>query len=190
MTVDYERGYPPGVPMRFRRRIEPDGSPWSQKRTQLAERIRDSRESLILLHGDRGTGKTQLAADLCWFQIQIGGTAQYTTAAEMFRRIRESFRDEGEGEVACIRRFSSPRLLVIDEAHERGHTDFEDRVLVSIIDRRYGDLKHTVLVTNEKPEQARVSLGPSVWSRMSETGGLVHANWQNYRVQAKERGAA
>lgn len=181
--MDYERGYPPGVPMRFRRRIDPDGSPWSIKRTQLAERIRDSRESLILLHGDRGTGKTQLAADLCWFQISVGGTAQYTTAADMFRQIRESFRDGGEGESACIRRFAAPRLLVIDEAHERGHTDFEDRTLVSIIDKRYGDMRHTLIVTNEKPEKAAQTLGPSVWSRMNETGGLVHANWTNYRAK-------
>lgn len=184
-------GYPPGVPIRFRRRIPYDGSPWSLKRSQLARMVGRGTGLLVLLHGDRGTGKTQMGADLCWYVItQLRMRATYTTAADLFRSIRASFSEDGVGEVACIAKYASPALLVIDEAHERGNTDFEDRTLTAIVDKRYGNMVDTIIITNERAERmagedqspAERTLGPSIWSRMMQTGGTMHANWTNYRA--------
>jgi DNA replication protein DnaC len=171
------------VPERFIAPIpETEGDPWCATRRQLIQAA-NGRGSVVLIHGPRGKGKTQLVCDVAHsVRNRLRMMARYTTAADLFRSIRDSFGGEGK-ERALIEQMTAPLLLVIDEAHERGGTEFENRVLTEIVDKRYAAMRETFLVTNETVAQAEKSLGPSIWSRMIETGGLVEVNGRNYRVE-------
>lgn len=142
--------------------------------------------STVLIHGPRGRGKTQMACDVAFYvRNHMRLNALYIEAADLFRQIRATFGDKKtDTEEAVLARMTAPTLLVIDEAHVRGQTQFENDVLTTIVNKRYAALRETFLVTNETPAEAEKSLGPSIWSRMQECGGLVEVAWTNYRAEA------
>jgi DNA replication protein DnaC len=110
---------------------------------------------------------------------------RYTRAMDAFLTIRKSY-STGGSEFDAMKRFTDPRLLVIDEMQERSDTPFEDRVLVNIIDNRYGRMLDTVLIANSTPEQFAKAVGPSIYSRASEVGAVVECNWPSFRERTEK----
>jgi DNA replication protein DnaC len=115
---------------------------------------------------------------------------RYTTAVELFVTIKETYGDNAQrSERAAIDLFVKPDLLVIDEVQERAGTEWEQRLLSAIVDRRYAGMKDTILVGNLKPDDVRAELGTSIASRAQETGGIYVADWPSFRTR-KAGGAA
>lgn len=149
--------------------------------------------STILILGERGTGKTQLATLLAWTaQEEVGfkvrqttampDVTRYSTAMDLFVTVRGTYdADTKTSEREAINRFTKPQLLVVDEVQERGRSDWENRLLTLMVDRRYADMKDTILIANLTPDQAARELGPSIWSRLSENGFLIVADWPSFR---------
>ena len=59
--------------------------------------------------------------------------------------------------------------------------DWEDRLLFELLDRRYGDMTDTLLIANSDRQTFLASVGPSLASRIQETGGTVTADWASLR---------
>lgn len=135
----------------------------------------------LALLGGRGTGKTQLAAQfMAGFIDVLGGSAQYYRADELFEKLRPS------GEVgAAIEKFrrmlNCTDLLVVDEVQDRVDSAYEDRELRRIVDSRYGSFRATVLICNQTPEAFAESVGPSIISRLAETGCMLTLPWESFR---------
>ena len=149
--------------------------------------------AILILHGKRGTGKTQMAAELARakrFPIDAGTkadprrSAHYQTAMRFFLTVRATFRKGSDKtELDIIDRMTEPGLLVIDELQERGETDFEDRLLTHLIDARYGARRPTILIANLTREELAKSLGPSIVDRVHENGRRIDFTWTSYRRQ-------
>ena len=172
------------VPKRHQKQVTADPHslfPWSKKLTML--RVRLGSGFLIALLGTRGTGKTQLAAELIRYRIWTAEDKRclYTRAADIFIAIREAYRRDGPGEQDQILRFVEPQLLVIDEVNIRGNSAWEDSLLGSLIDKRYGDTSDTLLISNQLEEDFRHTIGESIYSRLAETGGIVVCDWGSFR---------
>ncbi len=141
--------------------------------------------AIIAIIGGRGTGKTQLAAELirdacatCTDRTEPA----YRTAFRLFAEIRATMRNDAkESDLALIDRFTRASLLVIDEAHERGETSWEDRTLTALIDARYGAKVGTVLIANVAPDKFAEALRESVVSRITESGGVIVCDWPSRR---------
>ena len=179
-----------GIPLRHRERITDDGTSagWLAKRADIADRLGSG--FLIALLGNRGTGKTQLAVDIIRsviakqkdpFELSNKPPAVYARAMDVFLHIKSAYSNEGMTEAAALKRFIRPQLLVIDEAQERGQTDWENRLLTHILDVRYGDEKDTLLIGNQTEAAFKQSIGESIWSRLVETGGVVLCDWESFR---------
>ena len=171
-----------GVPKRHA--LFPVGSThlaWNAKRDGLVKLL--GQGFLVALLGERGTGKTRMAVEILWHHIQISkhGRPLYVRAVDVFMDIREAYRPKGPTERERVEQFTSPTLLVIDDAHERGGSDWENRLLAYIIDRRYGDQVDTLLISNQQPDEFKLSIGPSIYSRLVETGGIVVCDWPSFR---------
>lgn len=139
---------------------------------------------MVALIGSRGTGKTQMSVEAIRWVCNLPKSALYTRAAEVFIAVRECYRKDAPAtETQTIERFCRPHLLVIDECHERGHTDAENRILTLILDKRYADCRPTILIANNEPEEFRIQIGESVYDRLVETGGWITCNWQSFRVE-------
>lgn len=143
----------------------------------------------IALVGDRGTGKTQIACELVRTNTQLSLTpwrCLYTRIAEMFGAIREAYGPSATTtERQVIARFVRPRLLILDEAHDRAHSPAEARLLNLILDTRYADEKATVFIANATPDEFREQVGESIFDRISETGGILECNWKSFRAKGR-----
>ena len=106
----------------------------------------------------------------------------YARTVELFMDIKTAYDPEGPTEASVLRRYALPALLVLDEAQERGDTDWENRMLTYLIDRRYGEMKDTLLVSNLKADDFRSAIGLSIYSRLVETGGIVVCDWPSFRA--------
>ena len=176
-------------PARHVQRNDYAGQAWLDARNDVCKRV-EGGGALIVLCGPRGTGKTQIATDaggqVCYALPNQDTPAVYETAVGAFVSIRAAMKGD-EGEEAAIRRLVAPTLLVIDDFQDRGETEWEDRILTHVIDRRYQDpAKSTVVITNLSPEAAATSLGPSVMDRVRECGAFIECRWESFRRAAKK----
>lgn len=169
------------VPRRHAQPFDIDAdSPWGLAYARLSAR---PELGTILLWGNRGSGKTQLACKLIADRCREARTARYTTAIDLFLDLRAAMHSGDEKDV--LKAHQAPSLLVIDDIHERGETGWENRMLFHLLDRRYRDLTDTVLITNEKKPEAIAALGASIVDRLRESGGFVECNWPSFRAAAK-----
>lgn len=163
------------------------GQQWKAKGSSIAQRFGDG--FLIALLGESGTGKTQMAVSLAAI---YRGTVRYTKALRFFLELhaaRNNARGDGHrSEIQVVDAHAEPGLLVIDEAGERGETEWEDRMLAFLIDERYAHRRDTLLIANQRREAFLESVGPRIASRLQETGGIVLCDWPSYRSKAAVAG--
>src|SRR5206468_2068917 len=74
-----------------------------------------------------------------------------------------------------------PELLVLDEAHERGDTPWEDRMLTRLVNLRYEAMVSTILISNHDEETFAKRVGTSIADRIADGGGLILCGWASLR---------
>jgi len=138
-------------------------------------------DGLYLLIGRRGTGKTQIATYLARQWVLKGNVqGRYVKALDLFDAIKATW-ETRQSEESIMSGYRRTGFLVIDEVHDRGASDWEQRKLINLIDHRYDDMKATILIGNMTKAEAEQQLGPSIWSRMAECGGVINCDWGSYR---------
>ena len=156
------------------------GGEWGKKLAALKGLIGSG--FLTALVGGRGPGKTQMAVELMRHVTSQLRSAYYLTATEFFIRVKTTYRADGrKSESDVLKELGRPRLLVIDEVGKRAETPWENNLLFELINKRYDDLNDTVLIDNNEPAEFFNAIGPSLSSRINETGGVIHFNWQSFR---------
>lgn len=137
---------------------------------------------LIVLHGGRGPGKTQLATELIRQNSMDFKTSLYTKIVDILVDVKSSWGKEAkETEREVLERFCAPKLLVIDEVVERREGQWDTQTLLYLVDRRYDERKDTLLIGNLSKDEMERSLGPSITSRSLECGGFIHCSWETFR---------
>jgi DNA replication protein DnaC len=177
-------------------RMDGQYAAWAEMTKQLTSKLGTG--CIIALYGDRGGGKTQIAVALCRARCRMeaetdkedGGNpniipALYCRAAEFFMAIKATYKaDATETEETVVARFAKPRLLIVDEAHERAETPWAASLLTLAIDKRYAaGNRDTIIIANCKtPGEFAALLGPSIASRAQEGGGFVDCSaWGSFR---------
>lgn len=125
------------------------------------------------LLGKRGTGKTQLAAWICQEWPAAGGQSAYFRACDLFGTIKSWYGlNEGRHTEWNKKQLVKVPLLVIDEVQESLGTEHDDKLLTEIIDKRYGERRSTLLISNLQPEAFAQRVGTSISSRITEGGTI------------------
>jgi len=153
----------------------PTGEEWLSAARKAQDKVNTG--GIILLCGQRGNGKTRLAAE---FAIR-NGSSRYRTAMRFFLEIRATFSNRDVSEMDIIDDLAKTDLLVIDEMQERSESDWENRLLTHLIDARYAEGKPTILIANLSKHQLAASLNTSVIDRIRGNGVTVEFNWDSYR---------
>ena len=165
----------------------PSNPKWDAIRDLLVAQAGSHCGFLVALLGQSGTGKTQLAVSVIRECCGHGGaTARYVKAIDLFRDLRRAYSAPAKGESAdaedeIVRTWTGYDLLVIDECHQRGRTDWEANSLINLLDRRYDEMNATILIANQDKEGFANEMGPSVVSRMHETGEAIVCDWPSFR---------
>jgi hypothetical protein len=156
------------------------GGEWGKKLAALKALLGSG--FLTALVGGRGPGKTQMAVELMRHTTSQLRPAYYLTATEFFIRVKTTYRDDGrKSESDVLKELRRPKLLIVDEVGKRAETPWENNLLFELINKRYDDLSDTVLIDNNEPAEFCKAIGPSLSSRINETGGVIHFNWQSFR---------
>lgn len=163
------------LPPRYRRKVTESGR-WAQAMAKVRSRIGTG--TLLALTGNRGAGKTQIAAKAMMETTAGLKSAYYETATAIVMDFRACFKssvDETERDVMA--RYCKPQLLVIDEFGKRGASEWEQNLLFSLLDTRYGYNRDTILISNLLKEPFCALLGDSLVRRMNDSGGMIECNW-------------
>lgn len=180
------------IPLRHRKippRTDDDRSVnWWAKMEKVCGKMGSG--ALLALLGNRGTGKTQAAVAAMQYTAHRGHPCFYCKAMEVFLEVRATYARPDRAELEVIKKYQEPRLLVIDEVQQRGETDFENRILAHLIDKRYDAMVDTIIIGNLTPEAMAERLDPSIVDRLRETGGVVVFEWESFRTAPPDDGAA
>ena len=179
---------------RYREPISLTGDEWSKTLLLAAPYIEAG--GVVALLGDRGTGKTQMAAEIArsgkWAMDEpvfrdeknnYSQTAIYRRAMNIFLELRAANGNKSTtSELDVLRKLTNCGLLVMDEFQERGESDWENRMVTHLIDVRYSERRPTILISNHaNAKELAQCLSDSVISRIRENGKSFVCNWPSYR---------
>ena len=151
---------------------------WANNYEQL--KVGYNNGGLIGVTGNRGSGKTQAAAIIIAMNNAKKRKGLYTKAHEIFLSIRDA-QASGKSLMHTFNGFIKPHLLVIDAFQVRAETEFEFRTLISILDKRYDEMKPTIVISNDSVNALLESIGDDGRSRMKEGGGIVTFTSSDFR---------
>lgn len=138
--------------------------------------------SFLIFQGPPGTGKTHLALAVLRNLLHAGCSARYFSAIDMIRQLRSGWRrDSGRSELEELDILSRLDLLVIDEIGVQFSSDAERVQLFDVINRRYADLRPTILVTNLTLAEIKETLGERAFDRFREVATVVTFDWPSFR---------
>lgn len=118
----------------------------------------------VIYNGSTGTGKTRLVQAM----IQTLGFGEYIRAVDISRRVRATYSVSNQSEESAIKKFVDSKCLVIDEVGVQVGTESEKNLISDIIDRRYGDMRPTVICSNLDTKELSESFGERAWDRLSQ----------------------
>jgi len=136
----------------------------------------------LIFQGPPGTGKTHLALAVMRNLLHAGASARYFSAIDLIRQLRSGWRKDSErSELAELDALARLDLLVIDEIGVQFSSDAERVQLFDVINRRYADLRPTILVTNLTLPEIQETLGERVFDRFREVATVVTFDWPSFR---------
>ena len=143
----------------------------------------------LILSGLPGTGKSHLAGAVLQ-SIMPRHCGLYTTCMGVIRAVRGTWRKESErSETDVLNLFGGVPLLVLDEIGVQYGTDGEQTILFDVLDKRYRDMKPTILLTNQNLAGFKQFVGERSADRMVESCRWVSFDWASYRPTARKEAA-
>jgi DNA replication protein DnaC len=145
----------------------------------------------LIFAGMPGTGKSHLAACVLKAVMADGGVARYVTCMDMIRAVRDTWRRDSERSERELLRVlgTEVSLLAIDEVGAQYGTDGEAQILFDVLDRRYREMRPTILLTNQDKRGFAAVVGERVMDRLRETSRWVPFDWASYRAEARKAAA-
>ncbi len=132
-----------------------------------------------------------------WFAESMGLNAEgqiclmkgrpiFLPAAELLLEIKESWRREenlmAESEKDLLDRYAQTPLLVLDDLGAEKISDWSRQTFYLLIDRRYREIKQTIITSNLTHDQLAGQLDDRIASRICEMGVVIDTGKKDWRV--------
>ena len=182
-----------GIPLRFQTRTIDNFEATTEGQQKALRTARayvegwqqmSDRGTCLIFSGSPGTGKTHLASAIANAVIAKGHSALFTTVGDAIRSIKRAYdktSDTSEGD--AINLLVAPRLLVLDEVGGDYGTDHSKTLLFDMMNKRYENMKPTIILTNLDAVALRDYFGDRITDRLREGGGkLVSFAWASHRA--------
>uniref|UniRef100_A0A6M3LG55 Putative IstB domain protein ATP-binding protein n=1 Tax=viral metagenome TaxID=1070528 RepID=A0A6M3LG55_9ZZZZ len=139
----------------------------------------------LFITGSFGCGKTHMAVSIIrelFKQDVVYYTMRFKNVPELLLDIRESFRsNDGNNSEGCIiEKYSGVKILVLDDMGAEKTSEYSITTLYTLINRRYNDMKPTIVTTNLTIEQIEKQIHPRIASRFAEYK-IMKINMPDYR---------
>lgn len=163
------------------------------EQASVLRHVRDYSESItdrvksgagLFLIGPPGTGKDHLMVAVLKAAARAKFKVLWTDGMEMFAAARDNI-DSDRTEAAWLRRYSAPDVLAIsDPVPPLGEVKegFQLATLFSIIDRRYREMKPTLMTLNVADrEEAEKRMSVNIVDRLAHGALVLRCNWPSFR---------
>lgn len=142
----------------------------------------DKAGTFMVFAGEPGTGKSHLAL-ACAPAVMRRGTAMYVRASDIIRRVRATWRrDSDQTEEDVLHLYGEELdLLIIDEVGVQRGTEDEQMIMFDVLDRRYAQLRPTIMLTNLAGAAFKEFIGPRIMDRLKERAVFVPFKWPSHR---------
>lgn len=148
--------------------------------------------AIVVLTGNRGTGKTTICAQICRARAQNESLAPhdrqppYRKLIDLIAKYKPLYSRVGSVEMDTLASSrdwfcTRPRLKFIDEIHECEDLELKNRVLTDMLDRSYAAKVDVILASNQATDDFIASVSDSVNSRISEHGKIIACTWESWR---------
>jgi len=142
-----------------------------------------SKGTCLIFSGKPGTGKTHLACAIASSVLAAGHSALFITVSDAMRSIKRAYdktADISEGE--AIKALVEPRLLVLDECGMDYGTDHSKTLIFDMLNKRYEQVRPTIILTNLDAPALREYLGDRIVDRLRDGGGkFIPFDWKSER---------
>jgi DNA replication protein DnaC len=147
----------------------------------------------VVFIGNKGLGKTMILKNLTHQAILHGHTARFTLASDMLHDL--AAQDSTIALARRLRRYTSPRLLSIDEV---GYLSYDSRyadLLFEVVTRRYEQRRPILLTTNKVFGEwnqvfPNASCVGTLIDRLVHRAEIIPLEGKSYRLKEAEERAA
>ena len=142
----------------------------------------DRGNNLIFI-GSPGTGKTYAACAVIHEVVaKHDHSAVYITANDFLLRLRNSYNPEAdECEMDVFTSYTAPSLLVLDEVGRHKDSKHAADSLFALLDRRYREVRPTIVISNMSKDELVDYLGNALVSRLRQGGAMLGFYWEDQR---------
>ena len=105
----------------------------------------------VFLYGEKGTGKTKLAAIIANERARAGSPVLFASVPDLMADIRASFASGGTSE--AVQTVKNTPFLVLDDLGAEKMTEWVGEQIFCIVNHRYNELLPTVVTSNYSPTQ-------------------------------------
>jgi len=136
----------------------------------------ETKGQVLFFCGNVGTGKTMLAHAV----LQSLGFGCYLRAIDISRMVRDCY-SKNESEFDLIHNLTYRKMMAIDEVGVQQGTANESMLITDLIDRRYGELKPTIICSNLNEEKLAEFFGERAWDRLMQNGAIIPITGKSQR---------
>ena len=145
----------------------------------------------VILVGPNGVGKTMIVKNLAHHTLAQGNTVRVTSASDMLADL--AAQESSAALARRLRRYTTPRLLCIDEVGYLSYSNRYADLLFEVVTRRY-DQQRSIVVSTNKAFNEWAEVFPHAACTVTLVDRLVHRSeifeidGDSYRLkEAKER---
>jgi DNA replication protein DnaC len=161
--------------------LESDNPKYTDVVARLRLFLANPSASVLAIIGDRGTGKTQMCAVAVREAIRRMQPARIVRTKALLDDLKARW-DAGQGDIQWSECWLAPWLLVMDEFSVRSaETAWAQAELTDLIDRRYCQMRKTIVLDNLSQDEFKLLAGGSVVDRAREGGGVLVCHWPTWR---------
>lgn len=172
-----------GVGKRFKSKcfenyiVTAENKPLFEKCREYSERFEEFSEEGkgLLLIGSCGVGKTHLAVSILKQIAEKGKSVMFGSMVEIIQNLKSSFdrKNETANESDIIGMLSEIDLLVIDDLGKENISNYVKMIAYQVINRRYCEMKPTIITTNNVSEELIKKYDEATISRLIESNIVV-----------------
>lgn len=162
-----------------------------KKEYQEAVRTDDKSQGLYIV-GQRGVGKTHLATAILkdhilnhpkGYGIDYKLLPDMISVTDLIMRIKATFaKDSEESEEGVLDHYSNCKTLILDDLGTEKPTEWAVSTLYLIVDRRYRDMRKTIITSNLSLKEIAERLDDRIASRLAEMCKVIQITGKDRRV--------
>lgn len=149
--------------------------------------INDDSGRGLFMHGNKGTGKTKLAAIIANERLRQGKPVLFESVPDLMGDIRATFQKGGTDEI--IQSVKDVEFLVLDDLGAERMTEWIGEQLFSIVNHRYNERLLTVVTSNYSPKEIAYRMddmqGERIMSRILGMCEVVSLGGGDYRLRVE-----